>query len=265
MLSVHSQIHSRNWSRLGKHAGFINSSQFRGLRISASAEGTASGTTVVDCYLLGCRKEDVKEEDVRAVQETLWSLQYTIPGVVSATFGSIPRCTRADGHPFDFAVFYRFSNETGFQRFINDTEFKAIQSSSLKAICTTSCTLVIRQELPNDLEAVFRKGEKFESGYDHLMLTRVMGSQSMESMDFLSVLGEVAKQSETGAVCSSVGTVLEASDSEFEGLLVLASHMGSMKGIEAFEQAPPLAQLWDSNGNGLMKAELSLAIQLPES
>lgn len=242
-----------------KLAGNMKSTKIEAASVLASLAGDKS--KVVDFYILGEAKEGVDALQIRSVQESLWSLQYKIPGVVTAFIGTLSHWRCHNERQFNFAVVFRFSTEAAYRNFAQNEEFKNLLQSD---ICKSRLTLVIQQYVGNDLETIFRKGEVFEEGFDHVLVTQLYESQNAEdAVQFLSVLGDVATQSEIKSDATSLGTVLECSDTNFDGpLLVLATHLGTRQGVENWQSAPPLQQLWSENGNGLVKAEMSFAIRL---
>lgn len=226
----------------------------------------ASTTSVTDCYILGRGKQGLMWEDVRSTQESLWSLQYTIPGVVTSFIGSVIQPRFRDERNLDFGIVYRFSNEINCSRFLEDEKFLETKKNRLESISDDVLTLTIRQTVDNVLETVFRKGELYEYGVDHLIVTRLNpGNKDDDAVQFLSVLGDVAKASDVGAVSTSVGTVLSSSDPTMVNGRVLACHLNTASGAKVFEEIPPVRQLWEENGNGLLTAQLTCTIRLDEN
>ena len=61
-------------------------------------------------------------------------------------------------------------------------------------------------------------------------------------------------------------TLVETSDAQLQSeLLIMATHVGNVQGVKNLEAMPPVQQLWEENGNGLLRAVISFAIQLDTS
>ena len=218
---------------------------------------------VTDFYVLGKAKVGVGAGEIKAVEESLWSLQYSIPGAVTAFMGSVSQCRRRTGSAFDFAVCFRFQNPLTLQRFSQNEAFQKQWEGALLQKCEHHLTLVAQQRVCNELETLFRRGALFEEGVDHLLLMRLLDTSSAEAaVQFASVLSDVLQNSEIGAVSTSLGVLSESSDPRLSGEhLVLASHLSGSRGVTHLEAMPPIEQLWEENGNGLLRAELSFAFE----
>ena len=240
-------------------------------RLAASASEVLardeSKTAVVDFYLLGQSRDGIDLTQIRSVQESLWSVQYAIPGVVASFFGSVPECRCHDDRTFDFAIVFRFSNAAACKNFLENERFSTLLKTSFQEASSDLLTFTIQQHVMNDLETIFRKGPQFEEGCDHVIVTQLAESQNAEdAIQFLSVLGEVTTQSEIGASSTSLGTLVETSDAQLQSeLLIMATHVGNVQGVKNLEAMPPVQQLWEENGNGLLRAVISFAIQLDTS
>ena len=218
---------------------------------------------VTDFYVLGKAKDGVDKAEIKMVEESLWSLQYSISGVVTAFLGPVSHCRQRTGSAFDFAVCFRFQNHLAFQRFSQNEGFQKQWEGALMEKCENHLTLVTQQRVRNELEILFRRGALFEEGSDHLLLMRLLDTSSAEAaVQFAAVLSDVLQNSEIGAVSTSLGVLSESSDPTLSGEhLVLASHLSQTRGVTHLESMPPIEQLWEDNGNGLLRAELSFAFE----
>jgi len=163
-------------------------------------------TSVVDYYLLRASSKEVEEAEVLGVQEKLWSLQYAVPGVVTAFLGEVGQCQGAN---FDFAVVYRFSNSTACERFVESDMFRSIRKEDVSRVCSNTLSLVVQMEIESELDTLFRRGQTFEEGCDCLLVTRLSGSASSEDCtNFLAALCEISALPEFGGAAASVGKVI---------------------------------------------------------
>eukprot|EP00210_Caulerpa_lentillifera_P006780 g6479.t1 len=244
------RIHPLHKSKFQKH--LVRSSMTKG----GSSSRRKRSTSVFDYFLLMQTQNGFENQEVQFALEELWGLQYKVPGVVT---GFIGPTIKARGLSSDSAVFFRFSNLQAFESFIQKSSITEKLQDEFRPLFQTHEGFLIRHQVANEMESIFRKGESFETGLEHVISCRLISETSRkEAEEFLSALCEIAKTTEIEAVESSTG-VLHHEDSN---QLVMINHFSDINGIELLENAPPVKQLWSENGNGLIKAEFSFCMNI---
>lgn len=222
-------------------------------RVRSVSRGT---TPVFDYFLLTQKESKVENEFVQMALEEVWGLQYKIPGVVAAFIGPVIKSTNLS---FDSAVFFRFSNAEIFKSFIEKSSIRSKIQDDFKDLFQSHKGVLIQHQVANEMESIFRKGELFETGFEHILCCQLISKYSTEeAKEFLTALCQIAKTTEIGAIESSVGII----ESETSSQLVMVNHFSDEQGIELLENTPPVQQLWNENGNGLIKAEYSFCMDI---
>jgi len=236
-----------------KKCPLLRVGRYKVSRVRSVNRGT---TPVFDYFLLTQSESKVENEVVQMALEEVWGLQYKIPGVVAAFIGPIIKSTNLS---FDSAVFFRFSNVEIFKSFIERSSINSKIQDEFKDLFQTHEGVLIQHPVENEMESIFRKGELFETGFEHILCCQLISKDSMkEAEEFLTALCQIAKTTEIGAVESSVGII----ESEDASQLIMVNHFSDEQGIELLENAPPVQQLWNENGNGLIKAEYSFCMDI---
>ncbi|GFR44454.1 hypothetical protein Agub_g5686 [Astrephomene gubernaculifera] len=101
--------------------------------------------------------------------DTLWSLQYRTPGACCASAGPVVQSASRDRSASAprAAVYYRFSSQAQAERFVAGPAFSDAKS---RLLGSGTVTLALWKVLvPNDMEALFKRGPAFEAGVDLLL------------------------------------------------------------------------------------------------
>lgn len=109
--------------------------------------------------------------------DTLWSLQYRTPGTVCASAGRartvLPPPSSLDAAAVDAAVqaavFYRFSSQLAAERFIAGPAFASAKAELMRSHSALRL-LLWKVFVPNDMEALFKRGPAFDAGLDLVLL-----------------------------------------------------------------------------------------------
>ncbi|RMZ52274.1 hypothetical protein APUTEX25_001664 [Auxenochlorella protothecoides] len=166
-----------------------------------------------------------------ATRDSLWSLQYMLPGPITACAGSwtpaggpgsTPGAPALRGAPFQHGVMSRFADPQRRASYLSHPRFASVLEGGggapgLAATAPTLCawTLTFDTRVPRDLETLFRRGEEWEAGVELVLgfaLPQGAGGghgAAVAATDLLSGVADLAESSVYGAVQSvqSVGPV----------------------------------------------------------
>ncbi|KAG2423431.1 hypothetical protein HXX76_015302 [Chlamydomonas incerta] len=122
----------------------------------------------------GTQSHDEQQELV----DTLWSLQYRTPGACCASAGPVVQSVmaRESNMAPRAAVYYRFSSQAQAERFVAGPAF-ADAKARLLGSGTVSLSLW-KVTVPNDMEALFKRGPAFDVGVDLVLMLEPAGAET---------------------------------------------------------------------------------------
>ncbi|KAI3423404.1 hypothetical protein D9Q98_010621 [Chlorella vulgaris] len=155
---------------------------------------------------------DASEEDVSRVVDAIWSLQYAAAGPICASAGPLPAALARMPPPAaacSHAVLFRYGTEAALQRFQAQPRVRLMLSGADAPQGTAITTLNFLGAVPNELEAVFRRGGQWEAGLELVLALAVQeGSEAGDASEFLSLSRQLAVSPAFGAVQCSYGRCL---------------------------------------------------------
>jgi hypothetical protein len=186
-------------------------------------------------WLLKARP-DADAEAVAQLLDALWSLQYMVPaGIMCAAAGPVVACTAytqrqqqqqageapslppppqapaggGDGWQcgFTHAVHFRLANRASLEHLMVHP-LMAASRDAVDQLCTSSSQLVFEGLVAKRLEALFRRGEEFEAGVEHVLLLQPGASGGVGADAFLCQLAALAESSVAGSIQASHGAVI---------------------------------------------------------
>ncbi len=160
---------------------------------------------------------------VSEVVDSAWSLQYMVRGPVCGSAGSIetsllPSPAAQDRErllaAFNNAVLFRYANRETLEGFLSHAKTKLMldEMSSDEGKSTHGiASLAFSVEVPNELEAIFRRGDEWENGVELFMglddRTADGGSAEEDVLEFFTLVNQLATSSAFGALQSGIGRV----------------------------------------------------------
>ncbi|GLI67641.1 hypothetical protein VaNZ11_011890 [Volvox africanus] len=121
-------------------------------------------------------------EEQQELLDTLWSLQYRTPGACCASAGPVVKSASRDSNAAArAAVYYRFSSQVQAERFVAGPVFAEAKA---RLLGTGNVSLALWKVLvPNDMEALFKRGPAFEAGVDLVLVMQPASPQQPPAMD----------------------------------------------------------------------------------
>ena len=171
-------------------------------RVRASSAGSGANSkksqpVVEHLLLLRIDPDEVSSADARKCIENLWSLQYQMGGVICSSAGeSDPTKAKSglegDVSQYTHAVHFRFPARAQLDAFLSSPTVQKMQEEEIAENCVGAASLSFESSIPEDLFAIFRKGQDWEEGFDHAVVIECeseaeAGSRARGMRDFLEV------------------------------------------------------------------------------
>ncbi len=183
--------------------------------------------TVVEYLLLLKAKPDADPQQLLAMLDELWSLQYVVPSIVCASVGQVltstgaPPCTPAAQAPtassptpdplYTHVIHYRLNNRPALDQFLVHPLYQKMRSHDVDKHTSAAAEVVYEGTTDNDIMSIFRKGEGYETGLDYYLFMQPGPSMELQaSQKFLRKLAELSQSSAAGGVQCSYGTTLSS-------------------------------------------------------
>lgn len=178
-------------------------------------------------WLLKARP-DAAAEQVEALLDSLWSLQYLVPaGILCASAGPVVSCVAYQQQQqelgqqqqqsaqapsswqcgFTHAVHFRLGNRASLEHLLVHP-LMASSRDAVDALCSAASQLVFEGMVAKRLEALFRRGEEYEAGVEHVLLLQPGAGGGAGADEFLSNLASLAESSVAGGIQASHGAVI---------------------------------------------------------
>ncbi|KAF6261209.1 hypothetical protein COO60DRAFT_1636954 [Scenedesmus sp. NREL 46B-D3] len=227
--------------------------------------------------------------------DSLWSLQYMVPSIMYASAGNITACTlcneqddqqeqhqtqqqavaagsaAADLLPqqqqqqqivpgmFTHAVHYRLSSRSALETLLLHPIMAALQDR-ISCQCAASAQLVFEGAVTRRLEALFRRGDEYASGVEHIFLLQPGNSGGMGADDFLQRLAALAESSVAGGIQASYGAVISCAHTA--ATHVLMTRFAAVQQVQQLLATPACAAVMARDPRVPVVAASSLCISI---
>lgn len=257
------------------------------LACNAVSHGKPETVTVVEYLLLLQAKPHVDPEEIEVLLDSLWSLQYMIPSVMYAAAGNITNCTLCkkrqrrqqstdvsssssssaegigqvalDPGMFSHAVHYRLSNRCALETLLLHPLMAAMQDE-IHSQCANSAQLVFEGTVAKRLEALFRRGDEFASGVEHILLLQPGSNGGAGADAFLERLAALAESSVAGGIQASYGAVISCAHTA--ATHVLMTRFAAQQQIEQLLATPACVAVMQRDARVPVVAASSLCISI---
>lgn len=151
----------------------------------------------------------VEDEDaVSELVDKLWSMQYVVPGPICGCAGKIIPVPSSGGSttpsidpPASHAVFFRYGQPEVRKRFLEHLKTKEAIKNCSNLSEKDVLTYKFDGSVPNELEAIFRKGPYWDVGHELIIALKSQdGSSPEDGEEFLNLTQQLATSSAYGAV-----------------------------------------------------------------
>jgi hypothetical protein len=147
----------------------------------------ARQAVVEHVMLLRLDPESLEEKEAKTCIENLWSLQYQVGGVICSSagandqvaskhiedqLGTIQNKGKALGY-YTHAVHFRFPSPAELERFFASPVLHKMQEEEVKPHLRGAgdmVSVIFDSSIPEDLFAIFRKGQDWDEGFEHIVL-----------------------------------------------------------------------------------------------
>ena len=195
------------------------------------------------------------------VVDNLWSLQYMVPGPLTAgafithetdqRWGSQEPRHRTQHRAH--ALHFRFNKDAAFHAFFNHPlTIKAFESAAHDQAIELG-TLCCRVSVANELETLFRRGAEWEKGLELVVALEESSVQVGEPLDeCLFLMERLATSSAFGAVHAASGDIQNTDSLPFmsksKPTKVFIARFGTESQLTAFLNSPPVEALLRPGG-----------------
>ncbi|KAG0598600.1 hypothetical protein M758_12G086700 [Ceratodon purpureus] len=166
-----------------QHGPFLGSSSRRLSNIIVAAErssmnGPQESTRptdglrrkVVEHVVLLQMEEDLTDEQEKDMLDHLYSLQYHYRGILAVSLGRVvERMPEGVTHAF----FQRFPSFEALEQYMNHPARLKVADEFISPYCKGRIVADFEAEVEDDLEPLFRRGDKFQQGIEHVVLIKV--------------------------------------------------------------------------------------------
>lgn len=236
----------------------------------------AHTAAVVEYVHLLEAKPDVDAESMDVLLDSLWSLQYMVPSIMCAAAGPVTDCTlyrqqqvspdssRAEegavsSGRFTHAVHFRLSSRSALENLHKHPLMSKVQEQ-VNNQCSTSARIVFEGLVAKRLETLFRRGDEFASGVEHVLLLQPSNEEGMDADMFLEKLAAFAESSTAGGVQASYGRIV-CSDHTL-ATHVLMTRFAALQQMQQFLQTPACAAVLRQDPRVPVVAASSLCISV---
>ena len=146
-------------------------------------DGKKSQAVLEHLILLRMDPDEVEAEQAKSCVENLWSLQYQMGGVICSSAGASDakrwKALLGDSSldsesvcRYTHAVHFRFPGRPQLDAFLESTVVRKIRDTEVAATGATTIARTFESTIPEDLFAIFRKGQDWDEGYEHLVVVK---------------------------------------------------------------------------------------------
>ncbi|KAG0554348.1 hypothetical protein M758_12G086700 [Ceratodon purpureus] len=125
---------------------------------------------VVEHVVLLQMEEDLTDEQEKDMLDHLYSLQYHYRGILAVSLGRVvERMPEGVTHAF----FQRFPSFEALEQYMNHPARLKVADEFISPYCKGRIVADFEAEVEDDLEPLFRRGDKFQQGIEHVVLIKV--------------------------------------------------------------------------------------------
>lgn len=211
----------REWQSSWRHLERPRSSQQTcaagGQQSSPQERETIPTCNVSQSLTLFSLDPEYTGEQISEVIDSTWSLQYMVRGPICGSAGPVlmamlPHTTedadQAIVQRYNNCILFRYASESAMSEFMSHGKTKYMLDEISRDKTThgvVSLTWTVR--VPNELEAIFRRGQEWEQGYELCIGLDTSSSEGDDAEEFLELLCHLAVSSAYGAVQATHGTM----------------------------------------------------------
>ena len=250
-----------------------------------SSSSQSSVCTVFESLTLIPFRQHEEEECISEAVDTLWSLQYMVRGPICGSAGPIlstllPESVaelKSNTIPLvSHCLHFRYGSEQNLQSFISHMKTKLMlkeKSEELTDIGIVTCTYSC--QIPNELEAIFRRGSEWDEGFEvFLGVSRSQGTREEDVHEFLELYRQLACSSAFGAVQCAYGPVVQvmhhgSKQTEQADIIqhiacdiILLARFGTKEQMESFLQSPPSQAVLQRDQRSPVHAEWGIVMEI---
>ncbi|XP_024358464.1 uncharacterized protein [Physcomitrium patens] len=125
---------------------------------------------VVEHVVLLQMEEDMTDEQEKDMLDHLYSLQYHYRGILAVSLGRVvERMPEGVTHAF----FQRFPSFEALEQYMDHPARLQVAEKYINPYCKGRIVADFEAEVEDDLEPLFRRGERFQQGIEHVVLIKV--------------------------------------------------------------------------------------------
>lgn len=214
-------------------AAFINKPSAVDCKRVTSALGFPA-RKVMEHLVLFKMSKDLTDDQEKDMLDHLYTLQYHYRHIIAISVGRI-FSKRSKG--FTHALFARFASKEALAGYYEHPSRKSVLDQFVMPYCEDLLTLDFEGEVEEDIETIFRRGDFFEEGIEHLVLVKVKDSSAPEDhQSMLASLKELPTKIGPIVVQLTAGRNLSDESQGYTHALIV--RLPSEEDLEAYNQHP---------------------------
>eukprot|EP00898_Chlorokybus_atmophyticus_P008060 jgi/Chlat1/8255/Chrsp77S07674 len=167
---------------------------------------SSTKTRVVEHVVLFKMGEDFDDRAETDMLDNLYTLQYMCPSVLAISVGANVNSPAQSGG-YTHALYVRFPDMAALDRYLVHPAHLSCVETYVKPFVQDTLAIDFQAEVDNDINTVFRRGDDWDQGVEHLVLLKVKeGTTSEQEATMLErlqslpqVIGESVLQITAGA------------------------------------------------------------------
>ncbi len=177
--------------------------------------------------------------------------------------------------PFTHAVLFRYGQDSIMRAFLGNERIQEMLERGAASAATDVSTLCFTSAVPNELEAIFRRGSEWDEGVEAVIALKLQpGCPAEDAAEFLSLTQQLAGSSAFGAVQAVSGRAsdllqhLKSEENEENSAaatcpdFVLLVRFEGKQQLESFVECPPVAAVLEGDERSPLAATWAAAIEI---
>jgi hypothetical protein len=217
---------------------------------------------VVEHLVLMRAQEGAAPEAMEAVLDSLWSLQYMVPGVMCAAAAPVstwnqPGAATGSSAPYTHLVHFRLGSLQALQQFTSHPLYSRTLAEAADPMCSCMRQVSFQGMLPKDMEALFKRGDQLETGWLQVLLLGPGPTQPLDAGAFVSRLAQLAEAGSPAGAQATHGPPLPGLEQASGVHHILMVHFAAQEDMQ---------QYWDTAAcQALAACDVRLPVQLQAS
>ncbi|XP_021735861.1 stress-response A/B barrel domain-containing protein UP3-like isoform X2 [Chenopodium quinoa] len=217
-----------------------------GVCLASSSQNSSNDVVrkrkVVEHLCLLRAKEELSDEQEKDMLDNLYTSQYHMAGIVAISLG---RTSDQNSENYSHGVFMRFQRKEDLAKFYENPLYLRVLKEHVTPFCHDLLYVDFEAEVEDDILAIFRKGEEFNSGVEFVILIKFHESAlDGPAEDVLTSLANLAFEFPSLIVQSTQGSNFNSESKDYTHAIVI--RFRSVEAQRIFMESSEYKHLWES-------------------